>query len=93
MYLPQHQLILKWNGIAHSLTNDVRTKVMGLSRGSVIVREGLLGGTIHLFTATLKMGQWSVILNAIKDLRVSFSLPIGFEMKCHNSRSEKYTYN
>ena len=75
------------------MTNDVRTKVMGLSHGSVIVREGLLGGTIHLFTTTLKIGPWGVISNAIKDLRVSFSLPIGFEMKYHNSRFEKYTYN
>ena len=43
MCLPHHQLVLRWNGIAHSLTNGIRAKVMDLSHGSVIVREGLLG--------------------------------------------------
>ena len=38
-------LVLKWNGIAHSSTNDIRAKVMNSSHGSVIVREGLLGGS------------------------------------------------
>ena len=51
---------------------------MSLSCGSVIVREGLLGATSHLFTTTLKTDPWGVISNAIKDLRVSFLLPIGF---------------
>ena len=38
-------MVLRWNDITHSLTNGIRAKVMGLSHGSVIVREGLLGGS------------------------------------------------
>ena len=44
MYLPHHQLVLKWNDTAHGLTNSIRAKVMGSSHGNVIVRERLLGG-------------------------------------------------
>ena len=43
MCFPYHQLVLRWNDIAHSSTNDIRAKVMNSSHGSVIVREGLLG--------------------------------------------------
>ena len=46
--LPHHQLVWKWNGTAHNSTNDIRAKVMGSSYGSVIVREGLLGGDHNL---------------------------------------------
>ena len=38
------QIFLRWNGIAHSPTNGIRIKVIGLSHESVIVREGLLMG-------------------------------------------------
>ena len=44
MYFPHHQLILRWNDTAHSLTNGIRDKVMDSSHGSVIAREGLLEG-------------------------------------------------
>ena len=32
MCLPHHQLVLRWNGTTHGLTNGIRAKVMGCSR-------------------------------------------------------------
>ena len=82
--LPHRQLVWKWNGTAHNSTNDIRAKVMGSSYGSVIVREGLLGGTIiWLPTTTLKISLLGVMSNTIKDLSVSFSSQIGFEVEWH----------
>ena len=46
------------------------------------------GTTIWLATTILKIGLRGVILKAIKDLIVSFSSPIGFEMKWHSLRSD-----
>ena len=46
------------------------------------------GTTIWLPTTILKIGPRGVILKAIKDLIVSFSSPIGFEMKWHSLRSD-----
>jgi len=43
--LPYHQLVLRWNDIAHGPTNGIRINVMGSSHRSVIVREGLLEGS------------------------------------------------
>ena len=40
-----HQLVLRMNGTTHGPTNGIRAKDMGSSRGSVIVREKLLGGS------------------------------------------------
>ena len=49
---------------------------------------GIVGETIiWLFTTTLKTGMCGVMLNAIKDLSVFFSSPIGFEVKWHSLRS------
>ena len=48
------------------------------------------GTTTKLPTTTLKTGLHGVMLNAIKDLSVSFSSPIGFKVKWHNSRSNKW---
>ena len=42
MCLSHHQLVLKWNSTAYYSTNGIKTKVMGSSYGSVIVREWLL---------------------------------------------------
>ena len=42
--VPHPQLVLRWNGITHDLTNRIRAKVMVSSHGSIIVKEGLLGG-------------------------------------------------
>ena len=39
-------IFLRWNGLTHSPTNDIRVKVIGLSNESVIVREGLLMGKL-----------------------------------------------
>ena len=41
VHLLYHQLVLRWN---HGPTNGIKVNVKGLSRGSVIVRGGLLGG-------------------------------------------------
>lgn len=70
------------NGTAHGLTNNIRAKVMGSGRRSVIVRKGLLGETtIRLSTTTLKTGPRGAMSNAIKYLSVSSSSPIDFEVK------------
>ena len=50
------------------------------------------GTTIWLHTTTLKTGPCSVMLNAIKDLSVSSSSPIGFEVKWHSSQSGTFDY-
>ena len=36
-----HQLVIGWIGKTHDPTNGIRAKVIGLSRWSRIVREGL----------------------------------------------------
>ena len=46
--------------------------------------------TIWLSIIILKTGSHGVMLNVIKDLNVSSSLPISFEVKWHNSRSDKW---
>ena len=52
--------------------------------------EGIVRGTtIQLPTIILKTGPRGVMSNAIKDLSVSFSSPIGFEVEWHSSRSDK----
>ena len=48
------------------------------------------GITIWLPTTTLKTGPQSVMLKAIKNLRVSSSSPISFEVKWHSSWSDKW---
>ena len=45
--------------------------------------------TIWLSTTTLKTGPHGVILNVIKDLNVSSSSPIGFEVEWHRSWSDR----
>ena len=53
--------------------------------------EVIFGGTtIWLLTATLKISLRGVMSNAINDLSVSSSSPIGFEMEWHSSRSNKW---
>ena len=81
MCLPHHQLVLRWNGIVHSLTNGIRAKVMNLSHGSVIVREGLLGDHNSTSYNHSKKGPRDVMSNVIKDLSVSSSSSIGFEVE------------
>ena len=52
---------------------------------------GIVGGTtIWLPTTTLKTNLHGVMLKVIKDLSMSFSSPIGFEVKWHNSRSNSF---
>ena len=52
--------------------------------------EGIIGGTIiWLPTTTLKTDPHSVMSNTIKDLNVSSSSPIGFEVEWHSSRSDR----
>ena len=41
-------------------------------------------------TTTLKTGPWSMMSNAIKDLSVSSSSPVRFEVKWHSSWSDKW---
>ena len=50
----------------------------------------LKGNTIWLPRTTLKTGQRGVMLKAIKKLSVSSSSPIGFEVKWHSLRSDKW---
>ena len=38
----RHQLVLRWSDTTYGPTNGISVKVMGSSRGSVIVREELL---------------------------------------------------
>ena len=54
--------------------------------------EGRIVGEtiIWLSTTTLKTGPRGVISNAIKDLNVPSSSPIGFEVEWHSSRSDKW---
>ena len=66
---------------------------MSLSRKSVIVREGLLGATIWLLITTQKINPRGTMSNGIKNLSVSSSLPITFEVKWHNSWSNKWYQN
>ena len=50
----------------------------------------IVGRTIiWLSTTTLKTGLHGVMLNAIKDLSVSSSSPIGFEVEWHSSRFDR----
>ena len=46
--------------------------------------------TIWLSTTILKIGPHDVMSNVIKDLGVSSSSPIGFEVEWHNLRSNKW---
>lgn len=48
------------------------------------------GTTIWLPTTTLKTSSRGVMLNVIKDLSVSSSSPISFEVKWRSSRSDKW---
>ena len=50
----------------------------------------LLGNIIWLSTTTLKTGLYVVISNAIKDLSVSSSSSINFEVEWHSSQSNKW---
>ena len=48
------------------------------------------GTTIWLHATTLKTGPHDVMSNAIKDLNVSFSSQIGFEVEWHSSQFDKW---
>ena len=55
--------------------------------------RGIVGGTTIWFpTTTLKIGFCGVLSNDIKDLSVSSSSTIGFEVEWHNSRSDNYVF-
>ena len=53
--------------------------------------EGIVGGiTIWLPTTTLKTGPLGMMSKVIKDLSMSSSSPIGFEVEWHSSRSDTF---
>ena len=85
MCLPHHQSVLRWNGIAHSLTNGIRAKVMDSSHESVIVREGLLGDHNSTFYNHSKNKLAWPNVECHKRLSVSSLSPIDFEMEWHSS--------
>ena len=53
-------------------------------------KPGVGGTKIWHPTTTLKIGLCGVMSNVIKDLSMSSSSPIGFEMEWHSSRFEKW---
>ena len=81
MCLPHHQLVLKWNGIAHDPTNGIRTKVVGSSHKSVIVLERLLGKSQFDSLHYSKTGPCGVMSKVIKDLSMSSLSPFGFKVE------------